>query len=143
MQTSKGSGTKAVSVTGIPTMEVLFSSVGASATTWPAEIVRPTESVPGAARVNVPEPILTRLPVPLKRPEYVVLALSPPTVRVTAWPESFCKARSSLPSKPPNVTAVCEPKLSVCAPPVSSVLSASAEALSNVSEPACTVVVPP
>ena len=95
----------------------------------------------------MPEPLFTRLPAPERPPEYVVDPPLAPTVRATAWLETFCSARSPAPLRPPNVAAVIEPNDSVPAPFESNVLPARASdvlvvALESVSMPAETSVSP-
>ena len=82
-----------------------------------------------AAEIQRAGTILVRPPPPLNAPEYVVLRPLLPTERVTACPAVL--ARTKLPplTRPPKVTAVCEPKLTLPLPLVSRLLSCRAEAL--------------
>lgn len=74
------------------------------------------------ASVNMPPPILIRLPLPLRTPEYVVVTPLLPAERAT--PAEAVLVRLRLPPlvRPPKVAEVRPPKLNVPPPLVSSVL---------------------
>ena len=91
----------------------------------------------------MPLPSLARLPLPLRPPENVVLALLPPTLRATAAGLALVSVKPlPEPCNPPKTAAVNVPKLSDPPPLVSNAPPASAPVSPRSSVPAETSVVP-
>ena len=90
----------------------------------------------------MPEPSLVKLPLPLRPPEKVVLALLLPMVRETAAGLTLLSVKLPEPCNPPKLALVKVPKLSEPAPLVSNVLAKIAAVLASSSVPLENSVVP-